>query len=64
MAMKILPDECTACGDCKPVCPTTSIFVKGGSYRINPDTCTECEGEDSPKCVSVCPGGEGTIVYL
>lgn len=65
MAMKILADECTACGDCKPVCPTTSITQKGGNFRINAETCTECEGEaDSPKCVAVCPGGESTIVYL
>ena len=64
MAMKILPDECTACGDCKPVCPTTSIFVKGGNYKINVDTCTECEGEDSPKCVIACPAGDACIVYI
>ncbi len=65
MALKILADECTACGDCKPVCPTTSITQKSGVFRINAETCTECDGEhDSPQCISVCPGGEGTIVYL
>ena len=63
MAMKIITDECTACGDCVPVCPTTSVFVKGGNYRINAETCTECEDQDSPKCVAACPGGENTIVY-
>lgn len=64
MAMKILLDECTACGDCEPVCPNVAITQKAGNYRINADKCTECEDEDSPKCVAVCPGGENTIVYL
>jgi ferredoxin len=65
MAMKIKIDECTSCGDCKPVCPTTSITDKGGIYKINADTCTECDGDsDSPQCLEVCPGGENCIVYL
>ena len=63
MAMKIISDECTACGDCKPVCPTSSITAKGGIYRITADTCTECDG-DSPQCVAVCPAGDNCIVYL
>lgn len=64
MAMKIIVDECTACGDCEPVCPSAAITQKGGIYRINPDTCTECDGDaDSPQCVSVCPGADSTIVY-
>jgi len=55
MAMKIGPNLCSSCGDCKPECPTESIKVKKGTYVINPDTCTECEGEyDEPKCVEVC----------
>jgi len=45
MAMQILKSACTACGDCVTVCPT----------KIDPDTCTECEGEfDMPQCVNAC----------
>lgn len=55
MAMKILADMCTACGDCEPECPTNAIGPKKGVYAINPDVCTECEGEaDTPKCATVC----------
>jgi len=65
MALKILQAECTSCGDCKPVCPTKSITDKGGIYKINVDTCTECEGEfDEPQCVAACPGTDSTIVPL
>lgn len=65
MALKILQAECTSCGDCKPVCPTKSITEKGGMFKINADSCTECEGEfDDPQCVSACPGADGTIVYV
>ncbi len=35
MAMKINPDECTACGDCKPVCPTKSISSGKIFYKID-----------------------------
>jgi Fe-S-cluster-containing hydrogenase component 2 len=47
------------------VCPTKSITDKGGIYKINKETCTECEGEaDTPKCVDACPAGDTCIVYL
>jgi ferredoxin len=56
MAMKIDADLCTACGDCEPECPTASISVKKGMYKINAEECTECEGEyDKPQCVKICP---------
>ena len=56
MALKIVADLCTACGDCEPECPMASIKTKKGTYVINADTCTECEGEfDKPQCVKVCP---------
>lgn len=65
MAMKIIQAECTSCGDCKPVCPTQSITDKGGIYKINAETCTECDGEsDTPKCLDACPAGDACIVYL
>ncbi|HWS12584.1 MAG TPA: 4Fe-4S binding protein [Rhodocyclaceae bacterium] len=65
MAMKIIMAECTSCGDCKPVCPTKSITDKGGIYKIDKNTCTECEGEfDEPQCLVACPAGEACIVPL
>jgi ferredoxin len=55
MAMKIVADLCTACGDCEPVCPTKAIKPKKGIFFIDAATCTECEGEhDAPQCASVC----------
>ncbi|MBI1206260.1 MAG: 4Fe-4S dicluster domain-containing protein [Azospirillum sp.] len=62
MAYKIIKTECTACSACEPECPTQSISFKKGSYVINPDTCTECEGvHDMPQCVSVCPIDECVV---
>jgi len=56
MALQIVADLCTACADCEEDCPTASIRRKKGVYIINPDTCTECEGDyDKPKCVQLCP---------
>jgi len=64
MAMTIDLDQCTSCGDCEPVCPTQSIKVIKGSYRIVAETCTECEGEyEDPQCFAVCPM-EGSILPL
>ena len=52
MALQIVKSVCTACGDCEPLCPTKSITPWKGVYKIDPDTCTECEGEfDMPQCV-------------
>ena len=55
MALTIVQAECTSCGDCKPVCPTKSIKPFKGLYKIEADTCTECEDEsDVPQCLDVC----------
>lgn len=55
MALKIVEEECTACGDCMPVCPTGAIQKKKGLYKIDPAVCTECEGEfDEPQCQMEC----------
>ena len=55
MAMMIDPDACSLCGDCKPVCPTRSVLKKSGIYSINPETCTECDGD--PACLAECASG-------
>lgn len=56
MALRILADECTSCGDCEPVCPTSSISMGKVAYQIDKSTCTECEGDfNKPQCVKVCP---------
>lgn len=55
MALAIVRDLCTACGDCEPVCPTHSIKPFKGVYKIEAETCTECEGEsDTPQCIAAC----------
>ena len=55
MAMQIVAEICTACGDCEPVCPTTAIIPRKGVFFIKSDICTECEGEhDEPQCFKVC----------
>jgi len=55
MALAIVRDVCTACGDCEPVCPTDSITPFKGVYAIDPEKCTECEGDhDVPQCLDVC----------
>lgn len=56
MAYKIIGGSCTACGACEYDCPNTAIKMKGETYIINADTCSECEGFfDAPQCLAVCP---------
>jgi ferredoxin len=57
MAMKIVLEDCVACGACEPECPSNSISMNDNNeYEINASTCVECKGHyDSPNCVSVCP---------
>ena len=58
IAPRYVNEKCTACGDCKPVCPTKSISSGKVFYKIDAATCTECDGHnDSPLCVDVCPSG-------
>jgi ferredoxin len=55
MTLQIVKDTCTACGCCEPLCPTESISAWKGVYKIDPTTCTECEGEfDAPQCRDAC----------
>lgn len=61
MAVSINAEDCTRCDDCIPVCPTQSISIKKGNIVVNPDSCTECEDRDSPRCMDICPSG--SIAY-
>lgn len=55
MSLQIDQDLCTACGDCMPVCPMGAVLKKKGTYVIDADTCTECDGEfDEPQCMMEC----------
>ncbi|MBI1205928.1 MAG: 4Fe-4S dicluster domain-containing protein [Azospirillum sp.] len=55
MALKIVKSECTVCGACESECPNQAISFKKGTYVINPEKCTECEGQfDMPQCVANC----------
>ncbi|SDW96474.1 4Fe-4S binding protein [Thiocapsa roseopersicina] len=57
MALKIVRELCTACGDCEPLCPTQSITAWKGVYRIDANTCSECEGDGEPgmpQCLDAC----------
>lgn len=53
MAMKIDPDACTTCGDCKPACPTGSVRKSKGGFSIDSASCDECGGD--PQCIAACP---------
>ncbi len=56
MAMKIIEEDCIACGACEPECPVEAISEKDGTYVIALDLCVECEGHfDEQQCISVCP---------
>ncbi len=55
MSLKIL-DTCINCDVCEPVCPNQAISFHGTRYHIDPELCTECQGEfDEPQCVVFCP---------
>lgn len=56
MSYKIVAENCTACGACEFECPNSAISMKGDVFIINPDSCTECEGQfDEPQCAAICP---------
>jgi ferredoxin len=62
MAYKIIASQCTVCGACEFECPNTAISFKNETYVIDPQKCTECEGDfDHPQCDTVCPVPETCV---
>ncbi len=68
MSVKIT-DICISCDACLDECPTESIVDNDENptgadiYYVNPETCTECIGDnDAPACADACPT-EGCIVW-
>ncbi len=63
MAFTIQFDLCTACGDCRSVCPANAIREGKLSYHIVPERCNECEDRDETiePCIAVCPVDECII---
>lgn len=56
MPMKIDAAECTVCGSCEFECPNHAVKMKGETYVIDPDKCTDCVGiYDKPNCAANCP---------
>ena len=65
----IITDTCISCDACLDECPTESIVDNDENptgediYYVNPETCTECVGDnDAPACADACPT-EGCIVW-
>ena len=68
MAVRIT-DVCISCDACLDECPTQSIVDADENptgediYYVNPETCTECIGDNaSPACQEACPT-EDCIVW-
>lgn len=51
-----IQDNCTACGDCQPHCPSGAIKTEDGNYWVDPTICLSCEETTpaSPPCATVC----------
>jgi NAD-dependent dihydropyrimidine dehydrogenase PreA subunit len=50
MAVTIVKDKCTGCGDCVDVCPTDALEVVDGLCIVDEDECTDCGA-----CIDECP---------
>jgi ferredoxin len=56
MSYKIIASQCTNCGACEFECPNQAISFNNETYVIDPQKCTECEGDfEHPQCDTVCP---------
>lgn len=62
MALQITK-KCIACYACETVCPAEAISIDGNTFVINPQLCTECSDNESPRCIAICPE-EGAIIHI
>jgi len=61
MALEII-ESCVNCWACEPLCPSQAIYEASPHFKIDPNKCTECEGDYAvPQCASICPI-EGAIL--
>lgn len=62
MTYTIKKDDCTACENCLPQCPTQAIQLEpqSQSYWIDPTLCDGCPNVEIPRCAEVCLTGSLT----
>lgn len=61
MALQII-ESCVNCWACEPLCPSKAIYEAKPHFLIDPDMCTECEGDYADhQCSTICPI-EGAIL--
>ncbi|MEM9764190.1 MAG: 4Fe-4S binding protein [Pseudomonadota bacterium] len=62
MSLQIIVDNCTVCGACEFECPNAAIQFESDTYVIDPELCTECQGNfEKPQCAEVCPVPETCV---
>ena len=59
MEIRVNHAQCTGCGICIDICPSTAISLVNGIAEIDIFACTLCQ-----KCVKDCPVGAISIVEL
>jgi len=57
MAIKIIKENCTGCGDCVEVCPVEAITLVDDIATVNEDDCSECGA-----CEAECSNGAIQLV--
>jgi ferredoxin len=64
VALKII-ESCVNCWACLPLCPSKAIYEAKPHFLIDPNKCTECEGDHAdPHCATICPNEGGTLDAL
>lgn len=61
-----ITDQCIACENCLPSCPTGAIFKNDlGKFSIDPNLCNDCVGSYGvAQCMAGCPTANGCAPTL